>query len=488
MARIRAGNADVMGSPSYDGLMDAPTSGARHAGPASGASPPSDLRRVLSLAFPVVLAEIGWMSMGLVDTIMVGPLGPAAIGAVGLGSSLFVAIAIFGMGLLLGLDTLVSQAFGAGRRDECRRWLRHGLVLGALTAVPITAGAFAILKALPHAGLHPEVLGLARPYFSAVGWSLIPLLAYAAFRRYLQGIGRVRPVMFALVSANLVNACANWTLIYGHFGFPVMGTAGAAWATVVSRVYMAGVLLTAIHLDERAAGRSIADVIGPIEVERLRRLLRLGLPAALQVTLEVGVFAAATALAARLDPVALAAHQIALNVASVVYMVPLGFSSAGAVLVGHAVGARDVARAARVGWKTLGVVAAFMLGIAASLVLVPRVLLGVFTSNEPVLVLGSTLLFVAAIFQLFDGMQVVATGILRGIGDTRTAMVWNFAGHWMLGLPTGAYLCFHAGFGVIGLWIGLSIGLILVGAVLVSVWSRRIRALGAAAPRVLGQA
>jgi multidrug resistance protein, MATE family len=206
-------------------------------------------------------------------------------------------------------------------------------------------------------------------------------------------------------------------------------------------------------------------------------LLALGLPAALQLTLEVGVFAAATVLAGQLVPAALAAHQIALNIAGFTFMVPLGLASAGAVRVGHAVGRLDPAGAARAGWTALFLGAAFMLTAAAIFLLMPGRLIGAFTSSAAVLDYGVALLAVAAVFQLFDGLQGVATGILRGLGDTRTPMLWNLAGHWFIGLPVAYLLAFTLGFGVIGLWWGLSLGLIICGVALVVAWWRRIHAL-----------
>ncbi|MCL4845906.1 MAG: MATE family efflux transporter [Acidobacteria bacterium] len=436
-----------------------------------------EARPLLRLAGPVVLAELGWMAMGLVDTIMVGPLGPAAIGAVGLGASLFMAVAIFGMGLLLGLDTLVSQAFGAGRLDECRRWLAHGLVVGLVVGLPLSALVWAGTFLLGQGGFHPEVERLTVPYVRIVTVSLLPLMAYAAFRRYLQGMGLVRPISIALVTANLVNVAANWVLIYGRLGLPALGTDGAAWATVISRLYMALVLGVTVVMVNRERGSAPAAGDWTVTAAGVRRLVGLGLPAALQVTLEVGVFAAATALAGRLAPVALASHQIALNVASFVFMVPLGVASAGAVLVGHAIGRRDRPGAGRAGWTALVLIAGFMMGVAAVFVTVPHWLLMVFTRDSGVIAVGTRLLFVAAIFQLFDGLQAVATGVLRGVGETRTPMLWNLAGHWGFGLPVGYSLCFVAGWGVIGLWIGLSVGLILVGSVLVLVWAKHVRRL-----------
>jgi MATE family multidrug resistance protein len=429
----------------------------------------------LRLAGPVVLAEIGWMSMGLVDTLMVGGLGPAAIAATGMGSGVFTAIVIFGMGLMLGLDALVSRSAGAGRLDECVRWLHHGVVL-ALCVAPfvmlLTWGAFATIDAW---GLNQQIGVLAGPYLQVIALSAPPLLLYAAFRRYLQGIHVVRPIMFALVSANLVNAGANAILIYGRLGAPALGVTGSAWATCIARIYMAAFLYVAIRREHRRQGNTRPHVPFAFDPIRLRRLLALGAPAASQITLEVGVFALATALAAKLDPVSSASHQIALNIVSLIFMVPLGLASAGAVRVGHAVGARDIDRARRAGWTALALGGAVMTALGFVLFLFPVPMLSVFTTDARVVGIGTTLLAIAAAFQLFDGTQAVATGVLRGLGDTRTPMVMNVIGHWVLGLPVGYALCFRFGWGVAGLWTGLSIGLVFCAIVLMAVWIRRTR-------------
>jgi len=433
-----------------------------------------EFRPMFRLALPVVLAEMGWMTMGMADTLMVGRISPDAIGAVGLGSSVFMGIAIFAMGLLLGLDTLVSQAFGGDKIDECHRWLIHGLALAVAISIPTTALLLWIASGLDGWGLTPSVLILTKPYLVVVSWSVLPLLLYAACRRYLQGMGIVRPVMVALFAANLVNVAVNWMLIYGKLGAPALGVAGAAWATVLSRVAMAIFLLATIVYRERAAASSVFASVR-LEASWFRRLLKLGLPAASQVTLEVGAFAAATALAGRLAPAALAAHQIAINYAALSFMVPLGISSAGAVRVGQAVGRRDAAGAARAGWTALLFAVLFMASAAAVFLSAPQALLRAFTSDPAVLEVGVTLLFVAAVFQLFDGVQGVATGALRGLGDTRTPMLWNLAGHWFIGLPLGYALCFMAGMGVVGLWWGLSLGLVICGIALSMIWNYRIR-------------
>jgi MATE family multidrug resistance protein len=437
----------------------------------------TELLPLLRLAGPVVLGEIGWMAMGVVDTLMVGPLGPAAIGATGVGSGVFTAIVIFGMGLMLGLDALVSRAHGAGSEEDCLRWLYAGVWLAlGVTPVLLLAIGLAYLS-LDGWGLHPEIDVLVRPYLRVVTLSALPLLCYAALRRYLQGMHMVRPVMLALVSANLVNAGGNWLLIQGHLGFPALGVVGSAWATTAARVYMAAFLFLAIRRLHRERGAAHPEVSRRVDWSRVRQLVALGGPAATQITLEVGVFAAATALAGRLDPVSSGSHQIALNVASLAFMVPLGIASAGAVRVGHAIGAGDRRRASHAGWAALAVGSVVMAAIGAAFLLIPVFILRGFSADPRVLALGTTLLAIAAAFQLFDGAQAITTGILRGAGDTRSPMIANVVGHWVVGLPIGYLLCFERGWGVAGLWVGLSAGLVFVSIVLTVIWIRVSRRL-----------
>ena len=431
---------------------------------------------MLRLAVPVVMAELGWMAMGVVDTLMVGPLGPEAISAVGVGAAMHIAFAIFGMGVLLGLDTLVSQAFGAGDIRDCHRWLFDGLTLAALMTVPIMTACVLLAYAIPSLGFHAAIAPQLQSYFFVLLWSTPFLLAYGACRRYLQGMHLVTPVMFALITANVLNAAMDWLLIYGHFGFPQLGVAGAAWATLISRIYMFGSLVVAIWwTDTRYGHESLWRVARIVDAERLRRLLVLGLPAASQVLAEVGVFALATALAGTLDPISGASHQIALNLAGIAFMIPLGVGSAGAVRVGHAVGAGDPRRAAAAGWTAILIGVAFMVSSGLLFVAIPRPLIGLFSRDPAVLAVGTSLLYLAAIFQLFDGIQGVITGTLRGIGDTRTPMIVNLAAHWLLGLPVSYTLCFITGWGVWGLWVGLSLGLIVTGVILLWAWTVKIK-------------
>jgi len=430
---------------------------------------------MLRLAVPVIVAELGWITIGIVDTVMVRDLGPAAIGAVGTGSTIFMTLMVLGMGTLLALDTFVAQNFGAGRIGECHRWLFAGLQLAAGLSVGLVLLAWLVVVLLPHAGLHPAVIVLLDPYLAHLLWSAPLLLAYAVFRRYLQAMNVVRPVMIALLTANLINAAANWLFVYGHFGLPHLGVIGSAYATVVARLYMASFLFVVILSKERRRPSGLHDVPFDLDTARMWQLIRLGLPAAAQITLEVGVFAAASALAARIGPTALAAHQIALNVASFFFMVPLGLGSAAAVRVGQAVGRHDTAGIRHAGWAALGLALVYEITLSSLFVLTPDAFLKVFTRDPALLRVGAAVLFVCAVFQPFDGSQTVATGALRGLGDTRAPMVMNLIAHWAIGLPVGYALCFHFGWGVQGLWTGLALGLMLVGTALVIEWHRRTR-------------
>lgn len=412
------------------------------------------------------------MTMGLVDTILVGRVSAAAIGAVGVGSTVFFTVALFGMGLLFGLDFEVARAVGARRFKDARAWLGQGVYIALLASGPGTALVWFGIPELARVGVRPEIMRELVPYARALSWSLLPLLLMTAMRRYLQAIGRVRVVMFAVVSANLVNASAAYVLIFGKFGFPAMGAEGAGWATCVARVYMAGVLFVALRFEQLGTEAGDSPMVRP-DGARIVELLQLGLPAAMQTALECGVFAAASTLAGRLSPSSLAAHHVALNAASMTFMVPLGISSAGAVRVGHLIGAGRRAHARAAGWGALAMGAAFMIVAGGVFLVAPTPILRVFTNDPEVIATGLALLRVASLFQLFDGLQVVATGVLRGTGETRVPMFANLVGHWLLGLPVGYGLCFLAGWGAVGLWGGLCTGLIAVAMILVTIWTMR---------------
>ncbi len=441
----------------------------------------SDLKRefrpMLHLAAPLALAELGWIAMGAVDTVMAGPLGPAALGAGSLGATLFYPIAIGGTGLLLGMDTLVARSFGGDDQLECRRTLVSGFWLATALAPVLMIALWALIPLLEALGTNPAVLAHFEPYLKALLWGVAPLLYYTAFRRYLQAVNVVKPVTFAFVSANLVNVAGNYALMYGHWGFAAMGLKGSGYSTSAARLYMAAVLLGAVIWNERKTGNPLLRISWRPHLDRLRGLAALGFPAALQMLLEGAVFGIVTVFAARLDAVSLAAHGVAINVTSTTYMVPLGISSAAAVRVGQAAGRGDSRGIAASGWSALMLAALFMGGAGCALWAVPNWIVGIYTRDTAVITAGAALLRIAAFFQLFDGLQVVATGALRGVGDTRTPMLAHFGGYWAAGLPIAYILCFPLGWGARGIWAGLSAALILIGSALVACWASKVKRL-----------
>jgi multidrug resistance protein, MATE family len=434
-----------------------------------------EFRPMLRMAAPLALAELGWMAMGIVDTIMAGPLGPAAVGAGILGNMVFYPLAMSFTGLLLGMDTLVSQAFGARDPQDCRRTLVNGVWLAA-ALTPVTVGlTMASIPVLWAVKANPRVMVECAPYMRNLEWGLLPLFLFSALRRYSQAVNVVKPVMFVLVSANIVNFAGNWVLMYGHWGAPAMGLAGSGWSTSISRVYMAAAMAAAVIWEERRSGRAAVRLSWRPEWRRIRRLVSLGLPATGQIAFEGAVFGIVTVLAAKLDEVSLAAHGIAVQVIATTFMVPLGISSAAAVRVGQAVGRRDERGAAAAGWSALAIAGLFMGTAGIALWVAPRFIVHRFIADAAVIAAGATLLRIAAFFELFDGLQVVATGALRGLGDTRSPMIAHFIGYWIIGMPIVYVLCFPMGWGARGIWIGLTVALIVIGVALVAVWRARLR-------------
>lgn len=432
----------------------------------------SELRAMISLAVPVVLSELGWVAQGVVDNVMVGRLGPVAIGAVALGNAVYYTPALFGIGLLLGLDTLVSQAYGRRDHDDCHRWLAQGVYLACIVTPPLMILTAALSYGFMRFGVIPEVASLSGGYLRILNWGTLPLLLYGGTRRYLQGVGQVRVITVTYVLANLLNWFGDWVLIYGKLGFPALGVNGSAISTCIARVGMAVALLGFAWRYERKRGHPLFRHWAGPQLDRLQRLVRLGAPAAGQILLEVGAWNLSTFAAGYLTPVALATHTIALNYASISYMVPLGVSAAAAVSVGHAIGAGDPARARRAGWMALALGTGFMVCAGVVFLVAPRPLIMLYTQDAQVLALGPSLLWIAAAFQIFDGIQTVSTGALRGLGETRAPMFANLVGYWVMGLPLGFILCFVLKWGVYGMWIGLTLSLIVIAMSLLVRWNR----------------
>lgn len=429
----------------------------------------------LKLAGPVVAGQVGVMVMSVVDTAMVRPLGAQAVGSVGVGSAAYSVAFVFGMGVLFGLDRVVSVAWGAGDKVRCRDAMVQGLWLAGALSVPLTALLWLLGADMSMLGVDAALVSEASSYVRILAWSVAPTLLFTALRQSLQATNDVAAANIILVAANLVNALANYVFIHGGFGVPAMGVTGAGWATFTSRSLMLAAL--AWWAWRRGIAPETKARLLPNKA-LLADLLKVGVPAGLQLLAEVGIFALSTVLAGGMGATQAAAHHIVLQVASVTFMVPLGISAAGAVRVGQALGANDPAGARRAGWTAVAIGVGFMCLSALILLVAWRPLLSPFASDESVLALARRLLLLAALFQIFDGAQVSLSGVLRGAGDTTSPLVANLVGHWAIGLPVALGMCFGLEVGVRGLWMGLAAGLSFVAVSLLVVWSRKVPAAG----------
>lgn len=426
----------------------------------------ADFSALLRLAGPLVLIQVGSMMMGVVDTVMVGRVSPAALASVALGHMYFFAISIFGMGVLFALDPIVSQALGARDELAVRRGLQRGLVLATLLTVPITLVLMTAEPVLRLVNQPPEVIPDASGFVHRNALSVWPFYVFVVLRQTLQAHRRVLPIFVTVVIANVVNVGLNYIWIYGHLGFPAMGVLGSAWATMVSRWLMAVLILALGWRTLRPYLREAAPNL--LDARPLVRMLKLGAPIGAQMVLEGGAFNVMALLMGWLGVAQVAAHQIALNLASLAFMVPLGVSSAAAIIVGHAVGRGDPEGVRRATVASLAVGAGFMLCTGGLFIVAPEPLAALYTRDAVVLGLAALLLPLAGLFQVFDGVQVVAIGLLRGLGDTRMPMIVNVIGFWCIGMPVSLWLGFGLDFGAVGLWWGLVVGLIIVAVFLIA--------------------
>ena len=433
----------------------------------------ADLARMLRLALPIVTVQVGIMMMGTVDTLMVGHLSATDLAAVGLGNIYFFQIAVFGMGVLMALDPIVAQGVGAGDHESAARGIQRALVLTlfltALTSLLFLPAArvFAFLRQ------PADVVPVAGGYALGSILGMLPFYAFVVLRQSLQAMGRVAPIVWTIAGANALNAALNWVLIYGNLGVPQLGAVGSAWGSSLARWCMAAALLVLSWPSMRPyLGRFRREAL---DLRALVRMVRLGTPIGFQQQLEFGAFAVIGVMMGWLGTEAMAGHQIALNLAALTFMVPFGIAAASAVRVGHAVGGEDMdgaRRAAAAGIQLSGV---FMLGTATAFLLFPRFWAGLYSHDLPVIAIAASLIPIAGVFQVTDGLQTVAAGVLRGAGDTFTPFLVNALGFWLLGVPVSYFLAFHADWGPRGLWWGLAAGLAVVAVLLFARLRRVLR-------------
>lgn len=427
-----------------------------------------EFRSLLALAAPIMLMHLGMMLYGVVDTLFMGRVGAQAVAGVGLAHSFYITIFLFGLGSLLGIDTLSSRAHGAGQPKVCAAVLVHALALALAVALPLfgvlhLGGPFWDLV-----GVDPVVARAARDYLHILKWMMFPALLFTACRHYLQTMDITRPLLVAIVCGNALNVALDYGFIFGRLGLPAMGMEGCAVASVATTTLMFVLAAAAAGMRVRASGFKFQGW----HVAVFRDLIRLGMPAGFQLLIEVSSFTLVTAFMGRFGAEATAAHQITFNLAGLAFMVPLGMSAAAAVRVGQWLGRGDPERAAGAGDAALISGALFMGCVGVVFWTAPAFLIRLYTPEVGVIALGASLLRIGALFQVFDGAQIVLTGALRGLGETRLPMVANLLGHAVVGIPLGYFLAFHRGGGPHGLWIGLLVGLGCVAGSLFFLWRR----------------
>jgi MATE family multidrug resistance protein len=421
-----------------------------------------EVRRLLRLAWPVVLSQIGLVTMGVVDLLAVRTLGEDATAAVGIGNTLSFAVLVLALGAAAGLDPLVAQAFGAGDPRRAGTEAARGAVLALLLCVPITLvhlGAEPLLELLRQP---PSAIPDAARFCRILSVSVVPFAGFAVVRSLLQGGGSMRPAMWVVLVANLLNLVAAFSLVRGFGPIPPLGVPGVAWATAVVRWLMFFGLVAVAWGDLR---RAVPN--GPILDRRaLAAVGWVALPVAFQLGLEVWAFNAASFVAGMLGATEAAAHTAALSAASLSFMLPLGISAAAATRIGNLVGAGQA-------WGRPAAIAVAMgssvMTLSALLFVVfPEVVGRMYNPDPTVVAVVATILPVAGAFQWFDGTQVVGFGVLRGLGDTRVPLLFNVVAHWLVGLPLGVALAFGWGLGLLGIWLGLTAGLGTVSVLLLA--------------------
>jgi multidrug resistance protein, MATE family len=449
-------------------------------------------RVLLRLAGPITLSQLGGIGMNTMDTIMVGPLGPESLAAAGLAGALHMAVLLVCTGMLLGMGPLVSQSFGARNRLECRRVFVGGLWLGAVLAVPVFAVNLVGERMSLGLGQEPVVAELAGGYMFALAWGVLPIVLFFACRQFIEGLNLTRAAMVMTFLGLAVNYVGNRILIYGVEGWvPAMGVVGSGWSTTIVRWSMLAAMV--VYLVRHRDLQPLTGIRRVPQLPMIRRIASIGWPAGLQVGLEVALFSGAAVMMGWFGAVELGSHQVTINIAATTFMVALGVSIAGSIRVGQLIGADDPRGARRAVVVTYALSLGFM-GICALVFLAaPEFLIGLYTREPEILRLGSSLLLVAALFQLFDGAQVAAFSVLRGAADTRVPMVMALLGYWVLGLPCAYLLGFHTGLGPVGVWIGLcfalaAVALLLGWRVRQVLWARAPRAAVVAAPAPPGAA
>lgn len=426
-----------------------------------------DFKTTFSLAYPVMLSQLGQVMVGVADNVMVGRLGAIPLAAASLANSIFFLILMFGIGISMAVTPMVAAADGEGKIGKIGRYLSHGFVINGFASLVLFLVILGLSPGLKWLGQPEEVVVLAIPYLLIVTFSLVPFMFFQTYKQFIEGLSQTKQAMYITVLFNLVNVGLNWLLIYGNWGFPELGLNGAGWATLIARILMAFAIYLYVTRSPRYRQILRNFRLRNIQLPILKKMLRIGIPTGLQFVFEVGAFSTAAIMMGWIGVNALAAHQIAINLASVSYMMASGLSAAAMVRVGNQLGKNDIAKLRQVGFTIFGMVALFMAVFALFFLLFRNYLPLLYIDERPVIEMASTLLIIAGFFQLSDGLQVVGLGALRGLSDVRVPTLVTLVAYWVIGLPLGYLLAFYLKWNELGIWIGLLTGLTLTAVMLI---------------------
>ncbi len=433
------------------------------------------LKETIKLAVPISTGQLGHVMMGVVDSMMVGKIGSAQLAAASLVNGIFFLVLVVGIGLSMAATPLISIAKGAGKFNNCGKVLNHSLVVNVLFSFALTLATFSCSFFIPYLNQPKEVVSEAIPYLQVLSLSVIPFIIFQSYRQFLEGLSIPNPPMVVAILANFLNAFLNWVFIYGNLGSPKLGLFGSGIATTFSRWAMAFALMY-FTLNYRKVQRYNPKLnLRGIDFSILKKLLRIGLPSGFQYLLEVAAFTFAAVMMGWLGKAQLAAHQIALNLASITYMIILGISSAGTVRVGEALGQKDPKEIRYAGFSAMGLAATLMLCFGVSFILLRNFFPTLYIHEEAVIEIASKLLIIAALFQIFDGLQATGVGVLRGMTDTKVPMLVSFAAYWLIGIPVASVLGFYFDLGSVGIWTGLLLGLATVAITMLIRFNRKTR-------------
>ena len=435
---------------------------------------------IARLSGPIALTNLAQLAMGTTDVLMMGWVGAETLAAGALGFNLYLVAMIFGIGLMNAAAPMIARDLGRGGDaiDDVRRTVRQGYVSATCVALPSWCGLWWTEPTLRLLGQDAALASQAAIYVHVLMWSMLPFLCYLVLRAFVSALERPMVTLLIGIAGVLFNALGNWCFMLGHCGLKAMGIAGSGLATTLTNILMFTAMAVLVTRDAQFRRYRLLTNLLELDWERFHAFWRLGLPLAATMSFEVTIFNAAVFLMGLIGPTSLAAHAIAIQIAAMSFMVPLGIGQAATVRVGLAFGAGDRDGIRRAGWCAFALATAFMACMSLTMVAAPHRLIGLFLDttnpdNTPVVQLAVSFLALAALFQIADGAQAVGAGMLRGLHDGRVPMLYALLGYWGIGLPLGTLLAFRWDLGGKGIWIGLATGLIVVATLMMRRWIHR---------------